>query len=197
MTGKFGIQINPELILKLTDPDKYQRQNSVDLFQKPQRPRRPVAKPEPLKPSQPLAAPEASPSPAPPVSSKPETLPSPPLWHGPAFFTPDRREEDALAPYRKVAAECERAVESLQKAEEKEREEVQRRVKELQSKQYRAPEPKRFPCPDEQTACISCLTENRDNPLKCQDSIKAYSLCAGQVRQRFVRDGFSSPKVNT
>lgn len=193
MTGKFNIQINPELILKLVEPDKYERQKSIDLFQKPRIPRSAIATPEPQKPLQTLVSPETSPPSAPssPSLITPSEIRAPPKpWHG-------VREDDELASYRKVAADCEHAVESLRKQEGKEREEVQRRAKELQNKQYRAPEPKPFPCPDEKKACIACLTENRHDILKCQDSIRAYSLCAEQVRQRFVTSGFSSPQVNT
>lgn len=197
MTGKFGIQINPELILKLTEPDKYHHQGSLDFFPKP--PPKAIVKPEPETPSQTLAPPVTSPLPPPP--EKPvvaaETLAPSKLWKAPVSLTPDRREDEVLEPLRKVAAECEQVVESLRKQEGKEREEVQRRAREIQSKQYQAPQPKPVPCPDEQRACIVCLTENRDNPLKCQDIIKAYSLCAEQVRQRFVSSGFSFPQVNS
>ncbi|KAH7300412.1 hypothetical protein KP509_24G061500 [Ceratopteris richardii] len=105
-------------------------------------------------------------------------------------------DDAALAPYRKVAAECERALESLRKQEITGREDVQRRAKEIQSKQYRPPEQKPIPCLAEQKACTICLTENRSDPLKCQDVVKAYARCAEQVRQRFVTTGFGSPPMN-
>lgn len=192
MTGKFGIEINPELIFKLTEPEKYERQRNLELFKKTPRPRSPIAKPEPQQPLQTLAPAEV-----------PQPLYVPPSHETLAAGNKSRHghhhgdNNAALAPYRKVAADCEHAVQSLRRQEEKEREEVQRRAKELHSKQYHPPEPKPFPCPDEQKACITCLTDNREDPLKCQDAIKAYSLCAQQVRQRFVTAGFGSPQVNT
>ncbi|KAI5056084.1 hypothetical protein GOP47_0029605 [Adiantum capillus-veneris] len=184
MSGKFAIQIDPELVFKVTEPEMYERQKRL-LFRRTHRPRRP----EPHQPSGPEEPPQLlhqTPSDGfLAAANKP--------WHG------HRHDDDnaALAPYRKVAAECAHAVESLRKQEEVEREEVQRRAKELQTKQYRPPEPKPFPCPDEQRACIKCLTENRDDPLRCQDAIKSYSLCAQQVRQCFVTAGFGSPHGKT
>ncbi|MCO5559549.1 hypothetical protein L7F22_013150 [Adiantum nelumboides] len=193
MPGKFAIQIDPELIFKVTEPEKYEQQKRIDLFRRAHRPRRAIPAPEPRQPSETLA-PAEPPQLLHPVPPSDEFLAAANKpWHG-------RRHDDdnaALAPYRKAASECAQAVDILQKQEEKEREEVQRKAKELRSKQYQPPKPKPLPCPDEQKACIICLTENRSDPLKCQDAIKAYSLCAQQVRQHFVAAGFGSPQMNT
>ncbi|KAI5068693.1 hypothetical protein GOP47_0017038 [Adiantum capillus-veneris] len=189
MSGRFAIQINPELIFKVTEPEMYVRQKRVDLFR---RTRRAEPVPEPHEPLEPLA-PVEPPQPLHQTPSDGFLAAANKPWHGHCHDD----DNAALAPYRKVAAGCVHAVESLRNQEEVEREEVQRRAKELQSKQYHPPEPKPFPCPDEQRACIKCLTENRDDPLKCQDAIKSYSLCAQQVRQRFVTAGFGSPQGNS
>ncbi|KAH6559487.1 hypothetical protein KP509_1Z006300 [Ceratopteris richardii] len=187
MTGNFGIQINPELILKLTEPEKYERQKRIGV-RKPSRTPSGLIPKEPRKPPQELPF---QPFPlGPPAEAKPH-VEKPLLDHH-----YEHGDDAALAPYRKVAAECERALESLRKQEITDREDVQRRAKEIQSKQYRPPERKPIPCLAEQKACTICLTENRSDPLKCQDVVKAYARCAEQVRQRFVTTGFGSPPVN-
>ncbi|KAH7300411.1 hypothetical protein KP509_24G061400, partial [Ceratopteris richardii] len=162
-----------ELILKLTEPEKDERQKRIGV-------RKPSRTPSGLIPEEP----------SPPAEAKPH-VEKPLLDHH-----YEHGDDAALAPYRKVAAECERALESLRKQEITGREDVQRRAKEIQSKQYRPPEQKPIPCLAEQKACTICLTENRSDPLKCQDVVKAYARCAEQVRQRFVTTGFGSPPMN-
>lgn len=159
MTPNFSIQISPELILTFTQPHLL-----------PQKPK-----------------PKPKPKPAPKPSPLPETLaplPPPPL---PAL-APHRPPsvDQSLDPFLASVAECEKSVEILRKQDAIDRQDVQRRARELYEKQYRAHEPKPVPCKEAELACLQCYRQNPQEPLKCGESVRAYVDCTRQLRQRFV-----------